>query len=235
MLYTILIGEYNLKKDGRETTENYLKAIFILSEEMENEYAKTSDLATFLGVSQPSVSEMLQKLAKSELIEYIPRKGARLSFKGRKIIYKLIRRHRLAERLLTDVLKISPEKIDQIACKMEHIIDEEMEEKLDAFLKYPETCPHGAPIPRNNKIAKTMGIMLSKAKEGSDVFVIRFLDESEETIILLKMLGIEIGKKLRIVKRISDASMLIKVNGTNHLISPRLASSIVVKQLEQEK
>jgi len=218
-----------LKRGSREVLENYLKTIFLLSEEMGFEFAKTSEIATLLGVSQPSVTEMLQKLKKKGLIEYHPRKGAFLSEKGRKIVYKLIRRHRLAERLLTDVFELSPEKVDKIACAMEHIIDDELEKKLDEFLNYPETCPHGAPIPRNNRLPKAEGVMLSKVNAPATVEIIRVLDESAETLMILRELNISIGQRLKVTDALSDGSMLIEVYGIKHLISPKIATSLIVR------
>ena len=90
---------------------------------------------------------MLQTLHKQGLVEYAPYKGVRLTPAGLRSAVELLRHHRLLERFLTDTLQFSPSDAHVEAERLEHVISEEFEARLAAFLQHPTTCPHGAPIP----------------------------------------------------------------------------------------
>lgn len=109
--------------------------------------ALPSDIAARTGTSRAFVSKMLQTLEKQGLIEYAPYRGARLTHAGWASASELSRHHRLLERFLTDILGFSPEDAHKEAERLEHVISEEFEARLAAFLQHPQTCPHGAPIP----------------------------------------------------------------------------------------
>ncbi len=128
-----------------EATEEYLEAIYRL--EREGSGVTTSGLASELGVSAASVSGMLKKLAADGYIDHQSRGEARLTPKGLVIGAQVVRRHRLAERLLTDVLGMGWDEVDAEACKLEHAISARVEERLIDVLGDPQTCPHGHPIP----------------------------------------------------------------------------------------
>ena len=137
------------KKRVSTSTEDYLKAIWSLSErraEGKSE-AGTNDLAEMLQVSPPAVSRMLKRMEKQSLVSHTPYYGVRLTEKGRKVALRIVRRHRLLELFLAEVLKYDLHLVHDEAERLEHHISEEFEEKIDAFLKFPKKCPHGSPIP----------------------------------------------------------------------------------------
>ncbi|MFH1328727.1 MAG: metal-dependent transcriptional regulator [Candidatus Bathyarchaeota archaeon] len=108
--------------------------------------AKIKDIAESLKFKPPSVVEMLKKLAERNYVEYIDRKGAKLTPKGRKAITQIIRNHRLIEVLLKDTLH---EELDENAvCGLEHHMTENIANALCTLLKHPSKCPHGRPIPK---------------------------------------------------------------------------------------
>jgi DtxR family transcriptional regulator, Mn-dependent transcriptional regulator len=109
--------------------------------------ALTSEIAARTGTSQAFVTKMLQNMGRQGLVDYAPYRGARLTDEGTRSAVELSRHHRLLERFLTDYLGFSADAAHVEAERMEHVISEEFEERLAAFMGHPTTCPHGAPIP----------------------------------------------------------------------------------------
>ncbi len=124
----------------------YMKAIYRL--EREGSGAATSLLAGELGVAPASVSEMVKKLASDGFVEHEARGDVTLTSKGLEVATRVVRRNRLAERLLTDILGMPLEAVYAEACILEHAITENVEERLVRVLGDPKTCPHGHPIPQ---------------------------------------------------------------------------------------
>jgi len=138
-------------KKNKVTTskEDYLKAIWTLSERGagQNSEATTNDLAERLQVSPPAVSRMLKRMERQSLVAHIPYYGVRLTEKGREVALKIVRRHRLIELFLAEILGYAPDAVHAEAERLEHHISDEFEQRIDALLKFPEKCPHGSPIP----------------------------------------------------------------------------------------
>ena len=128
-----------------ESFEMYMKAIYRL--EREGPGVTTSALATELGVAPASVSGMLKKLVSEGFVEHEVRGDIRLTTKGLEVAVGVVRRNRLAERLLTDVLGMPWDEVYAEACILEHAITDRVEERLVVALGDPKTCPHGHPIP----------------------------------------------------------------------------------------
>lgn len=139
------------KKKLTVSKEDYLKAIWSLSERAATEKieAGTNDLASILQVSPPAVSRMLKQMEKQSLVAHVPYYGVRLTEKGRKAALKVVRRHRLLELFLTEILKYDSNSVHDEAERLEHHISEEFERRIDELLDFPETCPHGSYIPRS--------------------------------------------------------------------------------------
>lgn len=125
--------------------EDYLRGLYILEEEKSE--IKSIDLANYLHVSKPSVSEMVNELNKEGLIAYKKYSKLKFTAKGRRIAQKLTSKHRLIESFLKDVLKISPKNLHQEAHRLEHAFSDESMKKLRKLLGNPKKDPHGKPIP----------------------------------------------------------------------------------------
>jgi Mn-dependent transcriptional regulator len=131
-----------------KATGDVLKAIHTLQDREEvGGVALPSDIADRTGTSRAFVTKMLKGMNESGLVEYEPYRGVRLTDSGTRSAVELSRHHRLLERFLTDILGFSPDAAHEEAERLEHVISEEFEERLAAFLGNPLTCPHGAPIP----------------------------------------------------------------------------------------
>ncbi len=129
---------------NEERPEEYLEALHTLTEG--EKPAKTTEIASLLGVAPASVTEMLQKLAEEGYIDYQPYYGASLTKKGLDIARKVKRRHRLLERFLVDFLGMEEDNAHKEACKLEHVISDDMERRFCLLMNHPRKCPDGNPI-----------------------------------------------------------------------------------------
>jgi len=130
----------------RERFEEYLETLYTLTKDKKP--AKTTEVASCLGVAPPSVTEMLQKLAEEGYVDYQPYYGASLTKKGLDIARKVKRRHRLLERFLVDFLGMEEDNAHKEACKLEHVISDDVERRFCSLMKHPQQCPDGNPIAR---------------------------------------------------------------------------------------
>jgi len=128
-----------------ERIEMYLKAVYTVSHAAPP--VTIAKVADYMGVSSPSSYEMLKRLESQGLLASGTEQGYRLTPQGLETATHVVRRLRLAERLLTDVLHLELPDVYAEACKMEHVISPTVEARLDAVLSHPSTCPHGLPIP----------------------------------------------------------------------------------------
>ncbi len=177
--------------------EEYLEAIYKM--ERQGQTVLGVRLAERIGVSAPTVTGVLKRMAKSDLVNEDARKGVRLTEKGREMGEAIVRRHRLAERLLTDMLGLDIEQVHVEACRLEHAISPEVEERLVTVLGHPATCPHGHPIPGAAGQLEE-GQYLSAAAEGSTVVVRAVPEEDPALLKYLKSKGIRPGAALQVVE-----------------------------------
>ena len=131
-----------------EAIQDYLKGIYKL--QVAGGRATVTALARDQGVSPASASAMLKKLAVLELLEHEPYRGARLTEAGEKVALEVIRHHRLLELYLARTLGLDVDDVHAEADRLEHVISEELEERIDKALGYPTHDPHGDPIPDAN-------------------------------------------------------------------------------------
>ncbi|MCL4534688.1 MAG: metal-dependent transcriptional regulator [Bacteroidetes bacterium] len=177
--------------------EEYLETIY----KMERRGVPTLGirLAERMGVSAPTVTGVLKRMAKSGLVEEDARKGVRLTLKGRELGEAIVRKHRLAERLLTDVLGLDLDQVHTEACRFEHAISPEVEERLVALLGHPTTCPHGYAIP-GTEAPPAEGQPLATVAEGTEVVVLSVPEEDPALLKYLKNKGIRPGARVLVVE-----------------------------------
>jgi DtxR family Mn-dependent transcriptional regulator len=148
-----------------DTTEEYLEQILELEEE--GTRPMRARLVERLGLSAAAVSETVGRLEDNGFVELRDDRSLRLTTKGRSLATTVVRRHRLAERLLLDVIGLEWEKVHREADRWEHAISSDVEEKLVELLGDPMTCPHGNPIPGSKRTAPTMvSVALADAEPG---------------------------------------------------------------------
>lgn len=212
-----------------ESIEEYLEAIYRL--EREGSGVSTSGLASELGISAASVSGMLKKLASEGYLEHEPRGTATLTRKGAEIGARTLRRHRLAERLLTDVLGMPWDEVHEEACRLEHAISERVERRLFEYLGHPKTCPHGHAIPLADGSEPVLDVMpLAQAEIGESLAVEGVTEEVPEMLRYLGDVGLLPGASVCVVDKAPlGGPVTITVDGKQHAISLELARTILVE------
>lgn len=209
--------------------ENYLKNIYHLQQQSET--VTTNSLASELNTKPASVTDMLKKLQIKNLIEYEKYRGFKLNAAGNKIALGIVRRHRLWEYFLVNKLGFDWDKVHDIADELEHINNIELIKKLDQYLDFPQTDPHGDPIPDiNGKLPQIKQIALAEVSTKRLFVVSSVSDQSPEILELLKHYHIGIGTSLKVNKFFSfDKSLEIKVSQQAAcIISGQLAKNIFV-------
>jgi len=193
-----------------DTTEEYLETIFEIEEE--GIVPIRARLVERLRLSAPAVSETVNRLVEQGNVELLDNRRLRLTPKGRAIARSIVRRHRLAERLLVDVIGLEWEKAHREADRWEHAISAEVEEKLVALLGDPATCPHGNPIPGSARTVDRAGtVLLSDAGEGAVVVsrISERLELDDDALTLIAGARLIPGSRATVVGR--DAGGNVRV------------------------
>ncbi len=185
------------------TIGRYLEAIFYI--EAEGEVVRASRLADWLGVAQPTASATLQRMMREDLIAVSPAKAVSLTKSGRREAASIVRRHRIAERWLTDYVGLDWAQADEEASKLEHALSDNVADRLLELIGRPATCPHGNPIPGVDA-PRFPERALSTLCPGETSHVQRISEVAEhEAPELLRFLG-EHGFRMGILVTTIDAS-----------------------------
>ncbi len=217
------------------TTEEYLEVIYMMN--AEGQTVKGARLAKSLGVSRPTVTATLRRMARDGLITVNAKKDIALTKHGFKTADDLQRRHRIVERWLTDTLGFDWAKSDAEAHRLEHVMSDEVVEKLNEMLGRPPTCPHGNPIPGNARPGAPQKVFqLSQAANGERLRVTRISEYAENTGELLRHLG-ERGLRPNAEVQVADISpghnsLTLKVNNKHFSISHQVAEYVWVTKIQ---
>ena len=213
--------------------ENYIKAIFHLQDE--EGIVSTNALAKELDTRAASVTDMLKKLKSQKLLLYEKYQGFRLSPEGRKVALQIVRKHRLWELFLVEKLQFGWEEVHEVAEELEHISSKKLIDRLDEFLSFPKSDPHGDPIPdANGRLPVKKLINLLELKLNFPGVVSNISDQSSEMLELLSHKGISLGTRLEVKKRFSfDNSLELKLRSQPAItISENVAKNIFVTHEE---
>ena len=197
--------------------EEYLQAIYTLADE--NGHVVSARLAEFLGFSAPAVSEMVHRLERDGLVSLDDHKEVHLTKAGKTQADSVVRRHRLAERFLVEVLGFEWWKTHEEAERLEHAMSPEMETRIARVLGDPQTCPHGNPMPG---VAATPTRPLDALGRGERAAVERIPDQFEHEPGFLEYLdtqGVKPGAAIEIVER-SPTLLLVSVDGVARSLRP---------------
>jgi DtxR family Mn-dependent transcriptional regulator len=214
-----------------QNIEDYLKQIYKL--QTIGEKATTTSLADRLSIAPASVTDMVKKLSEQGLLRHTPYRGVELTEKGRKHALKIVRRHRLWEALLVELLGFSWDEIDKEAERLEHSTSEELERKIDEVLGYPKTDPHGDPIPtEDGELKESSSTSLAEVEPGQTCRITRVSDTSPEVLQYVEKLGLSLRKKVAIKQRVKfDGSLLVAIGSSECYVSQKLAGNIFVEIL----
>jgi DtxR family Mn-dependent transcriptional regulator len=211
-----------------DAIQDYVKEIYKL--EAAGRRATTSALAKELGVSAPSVTAMVKKLASLGLVEHERYRSTRLTRKGERVALEVIRHHRLLEQYLSQTLGLPLDALHNEADRLEHALSEELEAEIDRSLGYPTRDPHGDPIPGPDlKIVVTEVTPLSTLEVGAKATVSRVPDGDGELLRYLDRLRLTPGNSVEVREAAPfEGPLTIRVGGAEHAISRELAARIAV-------
>ena len=218
-----------MTSDISSAIEEYLEVIYRLQKK--NGVARTSALTEMLDVAPGTITNTVERLEKASLITHEPYKGVKLTDKGRKMALHVIRRHRLSERLLTDVLNVEWDRAHSAACKLEHGVSDEIAKRIEDMLGRPKTCPHGNPIPtEKGDITEERHKSILEMRPQEKGVVIRIDDESPSLLRYLDSLGIRPNVKIKVVEIAPfEGPLTVKIEGRTHAMSRKVARLISVR------
>ena len=215
--------------------EDYAKAIYKLQTEAES--VSTSALSERLGTTAAAVTKMLKSLAERNLVSYTPYHGVRLTPAGAQIALEVIRHHRLLELYLAQAMGYSWDQVDAEAERMEHVISEDFEARIDALLGHPSACPHGDPIPAlDGTLHETRLATLAESAVGETVVITRVKDTDAAVLRALSARKMLLRTPVRILSRETlDGLLTVRVGDQEYVIGPALAASVFVAPQKEGK
>lgn len=212
-----------------QTTENYLKAIYAIADKQEK--VNLTDVSRHLEVSAATANNMMQKLKKEGLITQEKYQPILLTPKGKKVAAEIIRKHRITEMFLSELMGIGWEHVHHIAEQIEHVDSTLLFDRMDEMLDFPKYDPHGSPIPdKKGNVTSNKAIILNKAEVGQALTVVGVDDSSKALLEHLNELNIGLGTPLSIVKVNSyDNSIVVKIDKAQEVfLSMKVANSLKV-------
>ncbi len=216
-------------RESSEAVEDYVRAI-LRTARGPRRVASTTEVAECLGVTPASVSGMFKKLARLELVVYVPYRGVSLTRTGMQLALRVTRRRRLLEAFLAETLGMPLDHVHDEADRLEHALSEELEARIDASLGHPTSDPHGDPIPGPDlQLDSPRVTALADLREGDQRRVRRVPDGDGELLRYLSSLRLVPGSRVEVRRAAPFGGPLtVSVEGNEHAISRELAASIGV-------
>ena len=213
--------------------EDYLKALYLLHGDQRP--VPTRDLAQRLGISSPSVSEMVTRLTSQGLVEHDRYRGQQLTREGRKVAVELVRHHRLLEMFLVQVLGYSWDEVHDEAERLEHVMSERMEQRIFELLGRPELDPHGHAIPSvSGKVRSLSERPLSECRAGEKVVVQGVSDEDAGRLRELERRGLMPGTRLEVLSASEyESPIVVRIKGRRVNVPLGLARGMFVEGARQ--
>ncbi len=214
-----------------QTEENYLKAIFKLSEATQKPI-NTNAISVEMNTAAASVTDMIKRLSDKELIHYEKYKGVKLSQKGKTIATDLVRRHRLWEVFLLEKLGFAWDEVHDVAEELEHIKSDKLIDSLDSFLDFPKFDPHGDPIPDSDgNIQSRQQTLISKLEVDECGVLVGVYEHSKVFLQYLDKLGLNLGVNIKVLEKVDyDQSVKVLINETKEeIISKKVSQNLFIK------
>jgi DtxR family Mn-dependent transcriptional regulator len=224
---TISLSMKNISK------EDYLSVIYKSADG--NGEIKANQIAGQLNISAAAVTDMLRKLSEAGYVEYKRYKGTKLTKSGEEYARSMVRRHRIWELFLHQVVGLPWDKVHDEAHNLEHSASDELINRMEEMLDYPEYDPHGDPIPdKNGKLPKgNSGVPLSTIDPGKKVKINRVHDFDSSFLQYVSKIGIELNKEVIVVEAMEfDHSLLIEIDKKEMSISSKVAANIFVTEVK---
>ncbi len=211
-----------------QEAEEYIEIIYKLQKR--NSTAKTKDLAESLHVVPGSITNTIEHLESHGLVRHEPYHGVKLTKQGEMIALTIIRRHRLAERFLTDILKADWSTVHGDACKLEHAMSKNVTDLLEERLEHPKFCPHGNPIPTEAGLIEDLPtISLTEANSNESYVVDRIVNEENVNLEMLEDKGIKPQASIHVLKQ-DEKHVAVCVNGKPQELSHEDADCVLLRR-----
>jgi DtxR family Mn-dependent transcriptional regulator len=216
-----------------QTVENYLKAIYLAqgAQDDASSLVPMGQLATALGVVPGTATTMVKTLAESGLVDYEPYMGVRLTAAGEKLAALVLRRHRLIEQFLVQVLGMNWSEVHDEAEHLEHAVSERLIDRIDEMLGRPAVDPHGDPIPGpEGHLTRQRYVDLLSSPIDTALLVTRVTDQSAKFLLFIEERQLKPGQRISIVRRdpASDSVTVRSETGRETTIGTRAASKVLV-------
>ena len=212
------------------TEENYLKAIYHLSKQ-DGSVVTTNGISEVINTKAASVTDMLKKLAEKKLINYIKYQGATLTESGKQTATEIIRKHRLWEVFLVEKLGFKWDEVHDIAEELEHINSVDLINRLDKYLGFPTSDPHGDPIPDSNgNIQQKPFVRINKMKPGNQGTISGVSEHSAIFLQYLEKSGLTLGTSIKVMEIMEfDGSITLMTDKNKQIsISREVAKNLLV-------
>jgi len=217
-------------RSERET----LKAIYRLS--TDGGGAHTGVLAERLGIAPATATATVKRMAERGLVDHRPYRGVELTPAGRRLAVAAIRRHRIVERFLADMLGYPWNRADKLATSFEHELPKEVEDRLYVALDRPSSCPHGFPIPAPEEVGDIPALPPLYGLEPGDVAVVAVPGSTDPAVVaFLDTLGLRPGVQVQVrEKHPFDGPLVVRVDGHDRTLGEKVARQIFVKKETSE-
>jgi DtxR family Mn-dependent transcriptional regulator len=213
-----------------DVTEEYLEAIYRLQQL--NGVARTSEIVKMMRVVPGTVTNTMKRLQRDGLITRKPYKGVKLTERGLRIALDVIRRHRLSERLLTDILQVEWAEAHEAACGIEHGLTEDITSNLESVLGHPTTCPHGNPIPtKSGDIIEGKSKILTRLNPQERGVIKKIEHEESDILRYLNTLNLKPGTLVKVIEKAPfNGPITIAVNGKTLALGRNIATKIWIRK-----
>ncbi|MEE2613288.1 MAG: metal-dependent transcriptional regulator [Acidobacteriota bacterium] len=215
------------------TVENYLKALYQAEATLgEKALVPMGQLATAVRVAPGTATTMIKALAESGLVKYEPYLGVRLSPAGTKLAALVLRRHRLVEQFLVEVMGMSWAEVHEDAEQLEHVVSDRLIERMDAMLGHPSVDPHGDPIPTaDGDVESHQYDSLLTCQLGTPVKMIRVADQDASFLRFLEEHNLKPGQSIEVELRDPASDSVQLRTGDDHRITigTKAASKLLIE------
>ena len=225
-----MVEQLERRSPFTRSQQDYLKALYQLHGDQRP--VPTRELAQRLGISSPSVSEMVTRLSSQGLVEHDRYRGQQFTREGRKVALELVRHHRLLEMFLVQVLGYSWDEVHDEAERLEHVISERMEQRIFELLGRPELDPHGHAIPTlAGKVRPLSDRALSQVGAGETVVVQGVSDDDAGRLRELERRGILPGTRIEVVAESKfESPITVRIKGHRASVPLGLARAVFVEE-----
>lgn len=211
--------------------ENFVKTIYLQEQRMGGD-TRPGTLAKLLNITNAATTDMARSLDQKKLVNYTKYQQLSLTAEGRKLALSILRKHRLWEAFLHKTLDLSLHEIHEEAERLEHLTSDFLADKIDKYLNFPVSDPHGDPIPCSdgNVEPKKDAIVLSETKSGMDYTITRLFSSNPDFFDFCASNNIAIGASIHVTKHFDEMKMTeIDINGKQLLLNENFTNIIYVE------